>query len=39
MAAFCEGGDAAGGTGRESAGNVLLGRLGYAAWRALAARD
>ena len=37
MSAFCEGGTGAGGTGRESEGNVLLGRLGYAAWKALAA--
>jgi beta-lactamase class A len=37
LSAFCEGGAAAGGTGRESEGNVVLGRLGYAAWRALAA--
>ncbi|MCH8066090.1 MAG: serine hydrolase [Chloroflexi bacterium] len=37
MAAFCEGGMAPGGTGRESEGNVHIGRLGYAAWRALAA--
>jgi beta-lactamase class A len=36
MSAFCEGGDAGGGTGRESEGNVLLGRLGYAAWQTLA---
>lgn len=39
MAAFLEGGDAAGAaagaTGRESEGNVLLGKLGGAAWRAL----
>ena len=39
MSAFCEGGTGAGGTGRESEGNVLLGNLGYAAWRALAAGD
>jgi beta-lactamase class A len=37
LAAFCEGGLAPGGSGRESEGNVTLGRLGYAAWRALAA--
>ena len=37
MAAFCEGGMAPGGTGRESEGNVHIGRLGYAAWRALVA--
>jgi len=37
MSAFCEGGSEAGGTGRESEGNVLLGRLGHAAWQALAA--
>lgn len=36
MAVFCEGGMAGGGTGREAEGNVLLGDLGYAAWRALA---
>lgn len=39
MSAFCEGGTGAGGTARESEGNVLLGKLGYAAWRALAAPD
>ena len=39
MSAFCEGGTATGGTGRESEGNVLLGRLGHAAWRALAGAD
>ncbi|MCH7697884.1 MAG: serine hydrolase [Chloroflexi bacterium] len=44
MSVFCEGGSAAsgteaGGTGRESEGNVLLGKLGYAAWRALAAPE
>lgn len=37
MAAFCEGGTAPGGTGRESEGNVTLGRLGKAGWDALAA--
>ena len=37
MAAFCEGGAAPGGTGRESEGNELIGRLGERAWRALAA--
>lgn len=37
MAAFCEGGMAGTGTGREAEGNILLGDLGYAAWRALAA--
>ena len=37
MAAFCEGGMAPGGTGRESEGNVFIGKLGYASWRALAA--
>ena len=36
MAAFCEGGMAGGGTGREAEGNVTLGRLGKAAWDALA---
>ena len=36
MAAFCEGGSGVGGTGRESEGNVLLGKLGDTAWRALA---
>ena len=39
MSVFCEGGMAGGGTGRESEGNVTLGRLGYAAWRALAADE
>ena len=39
MSVFCEGGTAAGGTGRESEGNVLIGELGYAAWRALAAGE
>ena len=39
IAAFCEGGTEAGGTGRESEGNVLLGKLGFAAWTALAAPD
>ncbi len=38
MAAFCEGGTGPG-TGRESEGNVLVGDLGYAAWRALAADE
>jgi beta-lactamase class A len=36
MAAFTEGGGRAGGTGREAEGNVTLGRLGKAAWDALA---
>jgi beta-lactamase class A len=36
MAAFCEGGSGPG-TGRESEGNVTLGRLGHAAWQELAA--
>ncbi|HYM15414.1 MAG TPA: serine hydrolase [Dehalococcoidia bacterium] len=36
MAAFCEGGTGTG-TGREAEGNVTLGRLGKAAWDALAA--
>ncbi|MEX2159603.1 MAG: serine hydrolase [Dehalococcoidia bacterium] len=36
MAAFCEGGSGPG-TGRTSEGNVTLGRLGLAAWHALAA--
>jgi beta-lactamase class A len=36
MAAFCEGGTAAG-TGRSAEGNVTLGRLGKTAWDALAA--
>lgn len=36
MAAFCEGGTGPG-SGRESEGNALLGELGYAAWRELAA--
>lgn len=36
MAAFCEGGMARGGTGREAEGNVTLGQLGKAAWDALA---
>ena len=39
MAVFSEGGRGVGGTGRESEGNVLLGDLGSAAWRALAAGD
>ena len=39
ITAFCEGGTEAGGTGRESEGNVLLGKLGDAAWNALAAPD
>ena len=39
MAAYCEGGMEPGGTGRESEGNVLIGKLGYAAWRALAAPE
>lgn len=38
LSAFCEGG-LAGGTGRNAEGNETLGRLGYAAWRALAAPD
>jgi hypothetical protein len=36
MAAFCEGGTGPG-TGRNSEGNVTLGRLGKTAWDALAA--
>jgi beta-lactamase class A len=36
MSAFCEGGTGPG-TGRSSEGNVILGELGFAAWRALAA--
>lgn len=39
MAAFCEGGMAQGGTGRESEGNELIGKLGNSAWRALAAPE
>ncbi len=39
MAAFCEGGTAPGGTGRESEGNELIGKLGYTAWMALAAPE
>lgn len=39
MAVFCEGGMAPGGTGRESEGNVHIGKLGYVAWRALAAPE
>ncbi len=39
MAAFCEGGLAPGGAGRESEGNELIGKLGYSAWRALAAPE
>jgi len=39
MAVFCEGGLAGGGTGREGEGNALIGDLGYAAWRALAADE
>jgi len=38
MAAFCEGSTGPG-TGRESEGNVTLGRLGKAAWGTLAAPD
>ena len=38
MAVFCEGGTGPG-TGRESEGNILLGRLGLAAWSALAAPE
>jgi hypothetical protein len=38
MAVFCEGG-IRGGTGRQAEGNDLLGKLGDAAWRALAAGD
>lgn len=38
IAAFCEGGTGPG-TGRGSEGNVTLGRLGKAAWDALAASD
>ena len=38
MAVFCEGGTGPG-TGRESEGNILLGRLGLAAWNELAAPD
>jgi hypothetical protein len=36
MTAFCEGGTGPG-SGRNSEGNELLGDLGYAAWRAIAA--
>ena len=36
LSAFCEGGTGPG-TGRESEGNVTLGRLGKTAWDALAA--
>jgi hypothetical protein len=36
MTAFCEGGTGPG-SGRNSEGNELLGKLGYAAWRAIAA--
>lgn len=39
MSVFCEGGTRPWGTGRESEGNVLIGELGYAAWRALAADE
>jgi len=38
MSAFCEGGTGPG-TGRSSEGNVILGELGFAAWRALAADE
>jgi hypothetical protein len=38
LAAFCEGGTAAG-SGRVAEGNRTLGELGYAAWRALAAPE
>ncbi|MGB2694044.1 MAG: serine hydrolase [Dehalococcoidia bacterium] len=37
MAAFCEGGTAGGGTGREAEGNVLIGELGHTAWQRLLA--
>lgn len=37
MSVFCEGGDG-GGTGRSSDANVLIGEMGFAAWRALAAK-
>ncbi len=36
MSIFCEGGTGPG-TGREAEGNVLIGRLGFAAWQALVA--
>ncbi len=36
MSVFCEGGTGEG-TGREAEGNRVIGELGYAAWRALAA--
>ncbi len=39
MVVFCEGGSETDGTGRESEGNMLLGKLGYAALQALAAPD
>ena len=39
MSVFCEGGLAGGGTGREAEGYTLIGDLGYAAWRALAADE
>ncbi len=39
LSAFCEGGNDAGGAGRDSEGNTLLGKLGYTAWKALAAPD
>ena len=39
MSVFCEGGSEACGTGRESEGNVLLGKLGHAAWKELAADE
>ena len=38
MAVFCEGGTGPG-TGRDSEGNILLGKLGLAAWNGLAAPD
>jgi beta-lactamase class A len=39
MSAFTEGGGTGPESGRASAGNVLLGDLGHAAWKALAAPD
>ena len=38
ISAFCEGGDGSG-AGRVAEGNQTLGKLGYAAWRALAAPE
>jgi beta-lactamase class A len=39
MSVFCEGGMAGGGSGREAEGNVVVGELGFAAWKAIAAPE